>query len=167
MIQGLAKPAAHKLTNTQVSVMDRGSTMNPGTPKRFYATSETSAPKVTNKAEVMSMQIDRQDTKSTATAAAQSLTTRSWRTTVLRLGPLAGGACMMTAIASIAAALGILVGSRGAAVTTWTVCEWIGQLESIADHRAHRVRSHPRPLSLSAPLSQIKLFVLQLLKALL
>lgn len=46
---------------------------------------------------------------------------RAWTTSFFRLGPLSGIFCILVAMGSIIAALGILVGSRGAAVTTWTI----------------------------------------------
>ena len=45
----------------------------------------------------------------------------SWKTRILRLAPLSGLFSIMLAIGSILAALGILVGSRGAAKDSWSV----------------------------------------------
>ena len=44
---------------------------------------------------------------------------RPWRTTFLRLAPLAGISCMLIAIGSIIAALGILIGCQDAPVDDW------------------------------------------------
>lgn len=101
--------------------MSPGPSSNPGMAETSYAPPDLPVLKETVKAEVTSMQIERQDSQSTASVTTPDLKTRSWKTTFLRLGPLTGMACMMVASASIVAALGILVGSRGAAVTTWTV----------------------------------------------
>ena len=46
---------------------------------------------------------------------------RPWKLTLIRFGPLSGLCCLCLAIASIIAALGILVGSRNAPVNSWTV----------------------------------------------
>jgi hypothetical protein len=48
---------------------------------------------------------------------------KAWRETFWRMGPLAGIAAMLLALASIVAALGILVSSDGAAVTSWRGAE--------------------------------------------
>lgn len=46
-------------------------------------------------------------------------TPRPWRTTLIRFGPLSGIFCMLLAIASMTASLGILAGSRGVPVAHW------------------------------------------------
>lgn len=46
---------------------------------------------------------------------------RTWRTTIIRFGPLSGIVGMAIAIASLFASLGILAGSDGEPVTSWTV----------------------------------------------
>lgn len=46
---------------------------------------------------------------------------RTWRTTIIRFGPLSGVVAMAIAIASLFARLGILAGSDGKPVTNWTV----------------------------------------------
>lgn len=45
---------------------------------------------------------------------------RPWRTTFIRFGPLSGIFCMLLAIASIFASLGILAASNKTSVTSWT-----------------------------------------------
>ena len=45
--------------------------------------------------------------------------TRPWNTTLIRFGPLSGISCMLLAIASVFASLGILAGSNGAPVARW------------------------------------------------
>ena len=46
---------------------------------------------------------------------------RSWNTTLLRAGPISGVFSMFLALASIFACLGVLEGSNGAAVESWSV----------------------------------------------
>lgn len=43
-----------------------------------------------------------------------------WRTTFIRSGPLSGIFCMLLAIASIVASFGILVGSNGMPIMSWS-----------------------------------------------
>lgn len=45
---------------------------------------------------------------------------RTWKTTVLRLGPLSGICSLLLALASIVASLGVLIGSDGAPTHQWT-----------------------------------------------
>lgn len=66
-------------------------------------------------------ELELQDSQTTVGAQASGSSALPWKTTFLRLAPLTGIACMLAAGASIVAALGILMGSRGAAVTTWSV----------------------------------------------
>ena len=47
--------------------------------------------------------------------------TLSWKASFFRIFPLAGIFCVLVAVASIVASLGVLVGSRGQAVSTWAV----------------------------------------------
>lgn len=86
-------------------------------------TSERGQDSITEKhdIEIIHATFERQQSHSTN----RTRTTRSegsvWKTTFFRIAPLTGIICMISAIASILAALGILVGSRGAAVSTWNV----------------------------------------------
>lgn len=47
--------------------------------------------------------------------------TRPWKTFFVRFGPLSGITCMIVAVMSIVVSLGVLVGSRGAPVPSWSV----------------------------------------------
>lgn len=49
-----------------------------------------------------------------------TLSDPTWRTTVLRLGPLSGIFCMLLAVSTMVASLGVLVGSNGHAVDSWS-----------------------------------------------
>lgn len=72
---------------------------------------------------ITSTTCERQHSESTNSTQTTNSEGSTWRTTFLRIAPLTGVACLIAAIASIVAALGILVGSRGAAISTWKVCQ--------------------------------------------
>lgn len=73
------------------------------------------------KIHVMTTDIPRQDSSAASSTETSKQHTRTWKTSFIRLAPLAGIFCMAVAVASIIAALGILIGSRGAAVPTWAI----------------------------------------------
>jgi FtsZ-binding cell division protein ZapB len=55
----------------------------------------------------------------TISSPTSSIRSRSWKPTILRLGPLAGLTAMLASIASILCSLAVLVASDGAAVESW------------------------------------------------
>lgn len=66
--------------------------------------------------------VDRHDSNaSSSSVGKQQPEPGRWKQSFFRLGPLAGIFCCLLAIASIIAALGVLIGSRDMATTSWSI----------------------------------------------
>ena len=71
--------------------------------------------------EVNANAVETDEEDSQSTEASRASEHRPWKTTLIRLGRLSGICSVILAVSSLVAALGVLVGSRGAAKASWSV----------------------------------------------